>query len=167
MDTAPLGYHQRNTRLNLEYLDSQGRSDAAVRDCNQVLERGISDKVRILKLRSDCYRKLHDTDKALADLNECIKLRQGADLFQRRFALLRIKGRNKEALRDIEEAVKLDEWSGDYLYLRGKALTEIGEHQRALKDFELASRRNPNNERFTTARDAAYHKLKISRKKPQ
>ena len=73
-----------------------------------------------------------------------------------------------EALRDINEAIKIAlEPDGELYYLRGGAWNQLGQHQKALKDFQLALKLDPNDERFQIALDNTFAKLSASRKKQQ
>lgn len=53
-------------------------------------------------------------------------------------AVLVQQGRPHEALPFLDEAVRLDHRSGAALYARGNALADLGEHSRAIADYEAA-----------------------------
>ncbi len=154
--------------MRAENLARNGQCKAALRDCARALTNDTAQDLRVLKLRSDCYRRELQPEKAIQDLSTCINFKPDTDLYQKRFKVLLSMKKTDEALRDINEAIKIAlEPDGELYYLRGGAWNQLGEHQKALKDFQLALKLDPNDERFQIALDNTFAKLSASRKKQQ
>ncbi len=157
--------HPKNYYMRACYLDIEGRSAAAIRDCTRAIALGYTDKIAVLKLRSDCYRRLDDNKTALIDMNECVKLQPDADVYLRRYKILRSLKQMDAAIADITEAIHLVSKTSssaalpEYYFLRGEAQSEHGRLEDALKDFEQALSLNPYDERYTNAKAQEIRKL--------
>jgi tetratricopeptide (TPR) repeat protein len=57
----------------------------------------------------------------------------------------RAKGDNINAIRDFDEAIKINSKDADALFYRGLAFRDRGEADRALLDLELTAKINPKN----------------------
>src|SRR5665213_960065 len=71
--------------------------------------------------------------------------KQKTEAFISRGKAYRAKGDSEHAIRDFDEAIKIDAKDGDAFYNRGLALRDRGDSDRALQDLEQAVKINPKN----------------------
>ena len=94
-----------------------------------------------------------DTDRALADFDQAIKLDpKDALAYSNRGFAWRTKGDMARAAADYEQAIKLDAGNASAFYNRGNAYYEKRDFDRAIADFDQALKINPTyTARSTTA----------------
>ena len=106
--------------------------------------------------------------KAIEKMDEVIRLDpQCAVAYSSRgFAALHI-GRNEEALRDYNEAIRLAPEAGDLynsLYNRGGVYSDLGQYQLAIQDYNEAIRLYPGQAWLYDARARTYERIGDERK---
>jgi tetratricopeptide (TPR) repeat protein len=112
--------------------------------------------------RAYAYSDLGDQDRALAEINEAIRLDPKlGEAYRRRGSIYYLKRDYDRAIADFEQAVRLDpKISADGLELsyRARAWVFFGkrEFDRAISDFDRAIRHAPNSSAALMDRGAAY-----------
>lgn len=88
-----------------------------------------------LGARADCYHKLHQNDKALADVDQAlIASPTTPSLLSLRSDLLSEAGKDKEALTDLDKAIATADRNA-YRLQRAQINLKIKQYETALKDF--------------------------------
>jgi lipoprotein NlpI len=129
--------------------DSPQDPEAAIIDCTQSINSGKW-KAHYLAAfynnRAAAYRAKGDNDRAMADLNEAIRLNPKlAMAFNNRGAAYNERGDNDRAIADFNEAIRLDPKSGLAYFARGRSYFFAGSVERALADFNQASAPEPKD----------------------
>src|SRR5580698_3420381 len=119
--------------------DSPQDPAAAIIDCTQSINSGKW-KGRYLAAfysnRAAAYHEQGDIDRAIADLNEAIRLDPKlAMALNNRGAAYSEKGDNDRAIADFSEAVRLDPKSATAFDHRGSAYHDKGDNDRAIADY--------------------------------
>ncbi|MCO6485730.1 MAG: tetratricopeptide repeat protein [Saprospiraceae bacterium] len=95
--------------------------------------------------RARFYRESGQTDLALADYNESIRLKPLASTYNSRGKLFFDQGKIKEALNDYSEGIKLDPDLGEIYINRAAAYGMLGDLDRALADVSKGLELDPDN----------------------
>jgi lipoprotein NlpI len=107
--------------------------------------------------RGNAYSDKGDTDRAIADFNEAIRLDPtSAVAFDNRGSAYHDKGDNDRAIADYNEAIRLDPKSGKAFAGRGTAFSDKGDFERAIADYDEAVRLNPKSTVAYFVRGRAY-----------
>jgi tetratricopeptide (TPR) repeat protein len=141
--------------------DSSQDPAAAIMDCTQSINSGKW-KARHLAAfysnRAAAYHDQGDNDRAIADLNEAIRLDPKlAMAFNNRGAAYNEQGDNDRAIADYNEAIRIDPKFAMAFSNRGNAYSDKGDNDRAIADYNETIRIDP---KFATAfqnRGSAYH----------
>jgi lipoprotein NlpI len=96
--------------------------------------------------RGLAYHKKGDEDRAIADLNEAIRLNPGdAAAFSLRARVFSAAGGYDRAIADYSETIRLDPRSTLAYFARGLLYRFAGSAEKALADFDRASALAPKN----------------------
>jgi tetratricopeptide (TPR) repeat protein len=107
--------------------------------------------------RGNAYRSKGDNDRAIADLNEAIRLDpKSAMAFNIRAGTYHQKGDNDRALTDLNEAIRLDPKLAVAFNNRGNAYSNKGDNDRAIADYNEAIRLDPKLANVYYNRGRAY-----------
>ena len=88
--------------------------------------------------RGNAYRNLRQNDQALADWSRAIELDPNmAEAYTARATYYRVTGDPNKALPDLDRAIQLDA-SVDALFQRGQAYSALGQHTKAIEDYDQA-----------------------------
>jgi tetratricopeptide (TPR) repeat protein len=110
--------------------------------------------------RGNDYAAKGDLDKAIADLNEAIRLDPNdADARYDRGLTLGEKSEWDKAIADYGEAIRLKHDFADAYYERGVAHGEKGEWDKAIADYSQAIRLEPSDGEAYYNRGLAYNKI--------
>jgi tetratricopeptide (TPR) repeat protein len=109
-----------------------------VRSCNDVLARD-KPSAALYEFRGLAKESLRDYSGAIEDLTLAIALHPGhAPLLARRGALYLVTDAPRSALRDFQEAIRLDASNADAYLGRGQALVTLGQQREAVADAAKA-----------------------------
>src|ERR1700686_25236 len=141
--------------------DSPQDPAAAIIDCTQSINSGKW-KGRYLAAfysnRAAAYHEQGDNDRAIADLNEAIRLDPKlAMAFNNRGAAYNEQGDNDRAIADYNEAIRLDPKHARAFLGRGIAFSDKGDNDRAIVDYNEAIRLDPTSAMAFDNRGSAYH----------
>jgi tetratricopeptide (TPR) repeat protein len=102
-------------------------------------------RVQAYALRAATYRRIGDLDRALVDYDQVIKIEPEAWNYFYRGEVLSAKGAHQRAIADFDEAIRLRP-GDDSFFLSGRADTWLraGQFNRAISDYDISLRRNPN-----------------------
>ncbi len=125
----------------------QGEPGHRIIGCSRIIDKGGHRGMKLAvahTLRGRAYIQSRDLERAIADLNEAIRL-------DPKFALARTnrgwayieKGEYDQAIADLNEAIRLDPQSFRAHNLRGWAYAEKREYDSAIADLNEAIRRQP------------------------
>ena len=110
-------------------------TDKAIRDFTKVIELRPSDPTGWIA-RGDAYLELNNFQAAIADASQAIAVDwKAADAYALRGSALRRSGDPKKAADDFSVAVTLDPTPKNY-FERGSTYQILGEHDRAIADFD-------------------------------
>jgi lipoprotein NlpI len=125
--------------------------------CTRVIEdMGEAPDQRALALimRGLAYVAKGDTDRAIADYDEAIRLDpRNALTFNERGLAFETKGDLERAITDFDRAVELRPGTGDVHYNRGRALLKSDAIERSIADFDEAIRLGPAGAVATATND--------------
>ena len=141
--------------------DSPQDPQAAIVDCTRSINSGKW-KGRYLAAyytnRAAAYHEKGDNDRAIADLNEAIRLDpKFAMAFNNRGAAYNEQGDNDRAIADLNEAIRIDPKFAMAFNNRGNAYSDKGDNDRAIADFNETIRIDPKFARAFQNRGSAYH----------
>jgi tetratricopeptide (TPR) repeat protein len=123
------------------------RYDDALRSCDALVSGG-KPSAEVHELRRLAREGLDDFAGALEDLTQALSLRPGRpDLLARRGELYLIENSPLLALRDFEEAVRLDPGHADARAGLAAARVRLGRYREAVADAEAAARLAPADHR--------------------
>lgn len=141
--------------------DSSQDPEAAIVDCTQSINSGKwkgSHLAAFYTNRAAAYQAKGDNDRAMADLNEAIRLDPKlAMALNNRGAAYNEQGDNDRAIADYDAAIRIDPKFAMAFQNRGNAYHDKGDLDRAIADYNVAIRLDP---KFATAfqnRAGAYH----------
>ena len=140
--------------------DTPQDPEAAIIDCTQSINSGKW-KGRYLAAfysnRAAAYHDKGDLDRAVADLNEAIRLDPKlAMAFNNRGAAYNEQGDNDRAIADYNEAIRIDPKLAMAFTNRGNAYHDKGDNDRAIADYNEAIRLNPKSGMAFHNRAVAY-----------
>ncbi len=128
-------------RLKIDVLRKLKRHSEAIRSCDVLVRRGEL-SAELFELRALAKQDLNDYQGAIEDDTLAIAMRPGnAGLLARRGGLFMVTDAPRSALRDFEEAVRLDPSSpssADAYLGRGLARASLGQHREAAGDASRA-----------------------------
>ena len=132
-----------------DQCDSPQDPEAAIIDCTQSINSG-NWKGRHLAAfysnRAAAYRATGDSDRAMADLNEAIRLDpKSGKAFVGRGDVFGSMGDFERAIADFNEAIRLNPKSSVAYFARGRSYLFAGSVEKALADFNQASAQAPEN----------------------
>lgn len=140
-------------------LLEKGDYDKVIAESNDVIQ-AAPDFFGGYDMRGTAYSEKGDFDKAIADFTEAIRLAPNsaakAAEFGDRGMVYFGKGDFDKAVADFSEVIRHGSNSdkiGAYLF-RGKAYSEIGHVQEAIRDYETFLELDPNNDNAEMVRDA-------------
>ena len=120
-----------------------------IRGCTRLIEdpgETTANRALALYKRGLGYITRGETDRAIADYDEAIKLTPGNGLtFNERGIAYRAKGDFDRAIADFDQAITLDSGNADIYYNRGHARLNRGEPDRAVADFDEAIKLGSKN----------------------
>jgi tetratricopeptide (TPR) repeat protein len=99
---------------------------------------------KLFLIRGASYQKLGQTERALQDFDEAVKMKPEAGSFAVRGLLLKDMGRLEKAADDLDEAIKREPGNEVFRRWRGDLLLELGREDAALHDFDEAVRLVPD-----------------------
>jgi serine/threonine protein kinase/Tfp pilus assembly protein PilF len=139
-------------RLRVEVYRKLNRYDDLIRSCNDVLARD-KPSATLYELRGLARENLGDHRGAIDDQTLAISLQPtSAPLLARRGARYLVTGAPQLALRDFQDAIRLDESDPDAYLGRGLALVALGRDREAVSDAAKAlSMSEPTPARLYTA----------------
>jgi tetratricopeptide (TPR) repeat protein len=131
-------------KINPDYLDalwlrldlhrSLKHFDDVIRSCNDLLARD-KPTATLYELRGLAKEKQRDYEGAIEDLTLAIALKPGgAPLLAQRGALYLVTHAPRSALRDFQEAIRIDGSNADAYLGRGLALVPLGQPREAVAD---------------------------------
>ena len=130
--------HLDALRVRLELHRSLKHDQDVIRTCNDLLARD-KPSATLYEFRGLAKESLRDYHGAIEDLTLAIALHPGrAPLLERRGALYLVTDAPRSALRDFQEALRLDDSSADAHLGRGLALATLGQHREAMADAAKA-----------------------------
>ena len=141
--------------------DSAQDPEASIIACTQGIKSGKwkgRDLAAYYNNRAAAYRAKGDSDRAMADLNEAIRLDPKlAMAFNNRGAAYNERGDNDRAIADYNEAIRLDPRLAMAFSNRGNAFSDKDDYDRAIADQTEAIRLDPAFARAFQNRGSAYH----------
>ena len=107
------------------------------------------------RARGQVYVRRDEFAKAIADLNEAVRLNpKDAESYAIRGAILAKGGKSDDALRDLDEAIRLAPTDVLPRRLRGTVWEQQENYDKALADFDEAIRLRPSDDTSYAARGA-------------
>ena len=137
--------------------------DLRINACTAFIEsKGLSqDRLAVaFQNRGSAYVAKGDTDRAIQDFNQAIKLDpKYANAFNSRGIAYQAKGDNERAIQDYGEAIRLDPANPNPLNGRCWVRASLGQLQAALTDCNESLRLRPNNSNTLDSRAFLYIRL--------
>jgi tetratricopeptide (TPR) repeat protein len=125
-------------RLRIDVLRKLKRHDHVIRSCDALLARG-KPSAELYELRGLAKEKLRDYQGAIEDQSLAIALRPGSARPRiERGGLYLVTDAPRSALRDFEEAIRLDSSHADGYLGRGLAFAVLGQRREATADAARA-----------------------------
>ncbi|MGO9924330.1 MAG: protein kinase domain-containing protein [Isosphaeraceae bacterium] len=145
------GDHLEAHLVRIEVLRKLNRYADAIRSCDALMGRG-KPSAELYELRGLAREKIKDYLGAIEDYTLAIGLQpksgemrgaqpqqpKSAEIWARRGVLYLVTDAPRSALRDFQEAVRLDSRSADAYVGRGLALAALGQHREAVADAAKA-----------------------------
>ena len=132
-----------------DQCDSALDPEAAIADCSRSIKSGKPkgrDLAAYYNNRAVAYRARGDNDRAIADLNEAIRLDPKlAMAFNNRGNAYNAKGDNDRAIADFNETIRLDPKLARAFQNRGSTYHDKGDNDRAIVDYNEAIRLEPKH----------------------
>jgi tetratricopeptide (TPR) repeat protein len=120
--------------------------DVAIAACTRAINSGEGRPSINYNFRGVAYYRKGDTDRAIADFTEAIRLDpKNATTHNKRGVAYHRKGDMDRAIADFTEAIRLDPKLAYAYNGRGDAYREKGDTDRAIADFNEAMRIDPKN----------------------
>jgi len=124
-----------------------GDLDRSIEGCSRIIQAGKQGKAILSAAyngRGHAYNEKRDYDRAIADLNEAIRLdARNVAAFNNRGRAYVAKRDYARGIADLDQAIRLDPRHAIAFINRGSAHTESGNYERALADLNEAIRLNP------------------------
>ncbi|MBR1246084.1 tetratricopeptide repeat protein [Bradyrhizobium sp. AUGA SZCCT0169] len=144
-----------------DQCDSVQDPEATITACSRSIKSGKPkgrDLAAYYNNRAVAYRARGDNHRAIADLNEAIRLDPKlAMAFNNRGAAYNEQGDNERAIADFNEAIRLDPKFVMAFNNRGNAYSDQGDNDRAIADYNETIRLDPKFARAFQNRGSAYH----------
>jgi clan AA aspartic protease (TIGR02281 family) len=121
--------------LRAVIYEKQERYSDALADYNAIEGLLSSPNPALFEDRGTCYSQLGEYDKAIADFDEGLKLKESISLYLAKAEAERLKGDYKTAIRDFTKAIELDPMNNYAYYKRGWTKEFDNDFQGALKDY--------------------------------
>ena len=135
--------------IALCYVET-GKNAEAIEKLNDILNR-YPDSTFAHKLRGDCYRNMHEFDKARADLSWLLQHDQnGSAAYCSMTDILRMEGKTEEALLCINNAINKKVDNFETRQRRAEILVALGKYSEAQKDFEVIDKMPGEQENAST-----------------
>ena len=123
---------------------TSGEPQSRIEICSKIIQDSAStlnDRALAYWARGDAYLAKEEYDKAIADLDETIKLGlHRAGVYSRRGSAYVAKRQFERAIADLNEAIRLDPQFGLAYHSRGQAHQARGENDQAMADYSEAIR---------------------------
>jgi tetratricopeptide (TPR) repeat protein len=125
-----------------------GRYFEAIEDFTQTIMLGSQDLTQYVVahiFRGECYNELKEYDQAISDLTKALELNPLDDrAYNSRSLSYYRQGKFSEALDDVSSAIDLEP---SYMYYdnRGTIYATLKDYYKALSDFTMSLKLNPNN----------------------
>lgn len=136
--------------------------DRSLSGCTEIINGGTGNKqyrAMIYSIRASAYFKKGDTDRAIADENDAIRLApKTATLYSNRGSAYLTKGDVDLAIADYSEAIRLGPKMARTYVNRALAYDKKGDSDRAIADANEAIRLDPNLANAYASRATAYDK---------
>jgi tetratricopeptide (TPR) repeat protein len=139
------------TAQNAEQWNCRGDADdldAQIKGCTQAMQSGQYSGKNLAWAyinRGSVYDYQRDFDRAIADLDEAIRLDLDAvAAYQNRAASYRNSGRLERALADLNRAAQLDPGDARTYLSRGVIHFKLGEMARSIADYDTSLQLDPN-----------------------
>jgi serine/threonine protein kinase/Tfp pilus assembly protein PilF len=132
--------HEPAHGLRLDLLLKLKRYDEVIGSCDALIARGRA-SAAVYELRGLAREGIQDHAGAIADAGAALALssdKEKVELLARRGWLYIVVDAPRLALRDFEDAIRLDPSHGDAHAGRGSARLRLGEHHEAVADAEKA-----------------------------
>ena len=110
-------------------------------------------------VRGLAYTSKSDNDKALADLNEAVRILPNARHLRSRGFILARKNNYADALRDYDKAVSLEPFDSSFPYQKATAYYGLNNFDQVIADTSKALELNPNYEDSLFLRGYAYERV--------
>ncbi len=137
--------------------------DKAVKELSATTYTVLEDRDGFLKVRESGTSAWFPKGKALLPeeavdyFTDLIARKPGvADTYKRRAAAFHLQGDLDAAIKDLDEAIRLDPKGHAYWNNRGMLFSEKGDYEHAIKDLDEAIRLNPKSARSYSNRAYAY-----------
>jgi hypothetical protein len=133
----------------------------AISACDAILKSETNDYVRSVALagRGWAYYEEKQLDRALADLDESIRLYPNAQRYYRRGLIHSARKDVDRSIADFSASIKLDGDNPAPFIARGMDYLQQGQSTRALADFDAAVKADPKNARALYGRGLAKDRL--------
>jgi tetratricopeptide (TPR) repeat protein len=116
--------------------------------CTELITRRLTEpeRAKVYNNRGKAYTDKNDSDRAIADLNESIRLDPRFEIaYINRGNAYAIKGRQDRAIADYDEAIRLNPRNSDAYYNRGASYEARNELRNALADYRKFLEFVPND----------------------
>jgi tetratricopeptide (TPR) repeat protein len=148
------------TKQEWDQCSALDTPDVAIPACTRIIEaRGATaqDRAAAYANRGMAYGTKNDQDRALADLNESIRLNsKDANAYNGRGSAYRQRGDDDHALADYNEAIRLNPKYAEPRNNRGNIYKARGDNDRAIAEYNEAIRLNPKFVLAYNGRGSAY-----------
>jgi tetratricopeptide (TPR) repeat protein len=124
--------------------------DRSIRACTEILARGNAKNPRkragAYMNRGTTYALMRDYDRAIADLDQAIRLdTRYSKAYTNRGAVYDKKGDYERAIADLDQAIRLNPKNTDAFGNRGVVYDRKGDYDRAIADYDQAIRLDPKD----------------------
>jgi len=106
--------------------------------------------------RGNCYERIKEYDKAIADFNRGIEIDEDSYLYVCLANAKRLKGDYHAAIADFTSAIMTDSTNCLAYYLRGKSKNEINDNRGAVEDYSAAIVLDEDDDRMYMERGRLY-----------
>ena len=121
--------------------------DQQISGCTAMIESGKFSGANLavpFNNRGDAYIWKGNYDRAIADLNEAIRLNpKSSSAYNSRAVGYKAKGDYDRAVADLNEVIRLKPKTADYFFNRGVVYGAKGDNDRAIADYNETIRLNP------------------------
>lgn len=141
----PLPVVAEDTLRDVEAKYRSGQYAEAAKLATSMIEKG-DEPFTAYRLRSNCYEGQRLFDKAILDLDQCIKLRpKMSALYQRRGELQFRSGNITESLKDFDHYLRENPEQDPYNWQRGISYYYAGQYAKGAGQFERHKEVNPHD----------------------